>query len=266
MPLDNKFRIIIPSYNCEKWVGRCIWSVVNQNYLKDEYKDRYSAVFIDDNSPDNTFGVVQNLMSECGDHKLNFRFFKRTKNVGALENIVYGISTITFDDDDIIVLLDGDDALYSCDVLTHLNEIYQDPNVLLTYGQYINESHRRPGNNRPLTISTREYRSITDRTNPMFWCTSHLRTFKYKIWKRVQDVDLRDWNGSYFKMSWDMAIMYPLIEMAGNHRIRCVDKVMYLYNDLNPINDFKKDLRQQEYTADYIKRKLRYRMLNNDEL
>jgi glycosyltransferase involved in cell wall biosynthesis len=131
--MENNFKIIIPAYNCEPWIKRCIWSVVNQNYLANEYVDRYKAVFIDDCSTDKTFDIVKNTFHNSGEHKLNFRFFQRTKNVGALENIVYGISTICFNDEDIIVLLDGDDALFSSDVLTYLNEVYQDPKICLTY-------------------------------------------------------------------------------------------------------------------------------------
>ena len=259
----NKFRIVIPSYNCEKWIQRCSHSIIHQDYFIGDGVRNYTAALIDDCSTDNTFENIKNVFQNSGEHKTNLRFFQRTVNVGALENIVYGISSICFDDEDIIVLVDGDDSLFSSDVISYLNEIYQDPNILLTYGQYQNESNGRIGNNKPLNVSTREYRL---QTGPMYWCTSHLRTFKYKIWKRIQDIDLRDWEGKYFAMAWDMAIMYPLIEMAGNDRIHYVDKIMYLYNDLNPINDYKKNLQLQEYTAAFIKKKLRYRMLNNEEI
>jgi glycosyltransferase involved in cell wall biosynthesis len=262
--MKNRFRIIIPAYNCEKYVKRCIWSVVNQKFLHNEYEHNYSAVFIDDCSTDNTFSNVELAIKQSGEHKLNFRFFRRNKNVGALENIVYGINSVCFEDEDIIVLLDGDDALISSDVIDYLDQIYQDPKIWLTYGQYKNESNGKIGNNLPLTIPTREYRCIQN--GSLYWCTSHLRTFKYKIWKRIQDIDLRDSNGKYFVMAWDMAIMYPLIEMSGNERIKYVDKVLYLYNDLNPINDFKKNQQLQILTANFIKRKLRYRMLRDDEV
>jgi len=260
---DNKFRIIIPAYNCENWIRRCMWSIVNQGYFFDAYSERHQSVFIDDCSTDKTFDIVKEYFENIA-QKQRFRFFKRKKNVGALENIVYGISTICFDDEDIIVLIDGDDALYSNDVFEYLNEVYQDPNILLTYGQYVNESNKRLGNNRPLQVPSNEYRLV--KSGPMYWCTSHLRTFKYKLWKRIRDEDFRDWNGNYLKMAWDMAIMLPLIEMAGNERIKYIDKIMYLYNDLNPINDFKKDIRLQEYSAKYVRSKLRYRKLRDDEI
>ena len=34
-------------------------------------------------------------------------------------------------------------------------------------------------------------------------------------------------------------MMFPMAEMAGEKRIKYVDQVQYIYNDLNPINDFK---------------------------
>jgi len=262
--MENKFRIIIPAYNCENWIKRCFWSVVNQNFINNEYGGNYKAVFIDDCSTDNTFKIVEETIRNSGEHKLNFRFFQRNQNVGALENIVYGINSICFNDDDIIVLLDGDDALFANGVISYLDEVYQDPNILLTHGQYQSESNGRIGNNKPLNVSTKEYRGV--KSEPLYWCTSHLRTFKYKLWKRIQDVDLRGPDGKYFAMAWDMAIMYPLIEMAGNNRIKFIEKIMYLYNDTNPLNDFKKNLKLQVETANYIKSKLRYRTLRDDEI
>lgn len=258
--MENRYRIIIPAYNCGKWIRRCIWSVVNQNFLNNEYDGRYQTVFLDDCSNDNTFQVVQNTIQESGEHKLNWRFFRRNNNVGALENIVYGINSICFNDEDIIILLDGDDALFSNDVITYLDSVYQDPKIQMTYGQYQSESNGALGCSRPLEVPSRDYRTMGH------WRTSHLRTFKYKLWKRIQDVDLRDPNGKYFAMAWDMAIIYPLIEMAGNDRIKFIDKIMYLYNDTNPINDFKKNLRLQESTARYIKSKKKYRMMTDDEI
>jgi glycosyltransferase involved in cell wall biosynthesis len=254
----NRFKIVIPVYNAAEWIKRCLWSVMNQNYKN------WELVIIDDASTDNTGNIIEKYLKDSGDNKYRCRYFRRDKNTGALENIVYGISTIAHFHEDIIVLLDGDDCFITHDVLEHLNNVYQDPNIWLTYGQYQNQSNRNLGNNKPLQVPTNIYRYVQN--GPMYWCTSHLRTFKNKIWKRVQDVDLRDVDGNYFAMAWDMAIMYPLIEMSGNQRIKYIDKIMYLYNDLNPINDFKKNLKLQQDSATYIKQKMRYRMLNDAEI
>lgn len=241
------FKLIIPVFNSEKWIGKCIDSVLSQSY------SNWKCVIIDDNSNDKTIEVIKEKLQNC---KLssNFKVMQRISNVGALENIVYGINLICDNDEDVIVLLDGDDWLASNDVLEYLNSIYQDPNIWLTYGQYIRVSSNTLGNNKPL-VNTRNYRAEGD------WYTSHLRTFKYKIWKRIRNEDLKMANGKFYSMAWDLAILYPLIEMSGMNRIKYIDKVLYCYNDDNPINDHKKDVKLQLKLAREIKNKLKYKEL-----
>ena len=78
---------------------------------------------------------------------------------------------------DIIVLLDGDDYLHSNDVLSYLNTLYSTNSELgLTYGQYIDLKDKKLGCNSQL-INSRNYR------HSGLWCTSHLRTFKFKYFR-----------------------------------------------------------------------------------
>jgi glycosyltransferase involved in cell wall biosynthesis len=242
------FKIIIPCYNSEKWIQKSIDSLYNQTYKN------WECIIINDASTDNTLKVIKLYLQTIGDDLNKFRIFERTQNVGALENIVYGINLICDNDEDVIVLLDGDDWLASNDVLEYLNCIYQDPNIWLTYGQYIRVSSNTLGNNKPL-VNTRNYRAEGD------WYTSHLRTFKYKIWKRIRNEDLKMANSKFYSMAWDLAILYPLIEMSGMNRIKYIDKVLYCYNDDNPINDHKKDVKLQLKLAREIKNKLKYKEL-----
>lgn len=250
---NNNFKIIIPVYNSENWIQSCMKSVYNQEY------QNWSAVLINDASTDQTLDKIIHFIKDIPEkeqHKKDkFRVLDRDKNVGALENIVCGINLICEDDEDIIVLLDGDDWLASSDVLTYLNQIYQNE-IWLTYGQYISSTYKTVGMNKNLTMNTNEYRDGKE-----YWCTSHLRTFKYKIWKQIKNEDLRDNNGNYYSMAWDLAIMYPLIEMSGNQRIKFIEKILYVYNDSNPINDGKKNPRLQINLAREIKNKRKYNLL-----
>jgi len=250
--IQNNFKIIIPAYNAAPWIQKCIWSLHNQAYTN------WKSVIIDDASTDQTLEYILSFMKDIPEadnyKRKQYRLLQRNVNVGALENIVYGINLICDNDEDIIVLLDGDDLLAAHDILEYLNEVYQNQNIWLTYGQYIHMSDNKTrGMNKPLTMSTREYRDGKE-----YWCTSHLRTFKYKVWKQLKDADLRMSNGKYYPMAWDLAIMYPLVEMCGNRRIQFINKIMYIYNDTNPISDGKKNPIYQISLAREIKNKPKY--------
>jgi len=246
---QNKFKVVIPVYNAEQWIQKCLGSLFEQSY------QNWEAVIINDNSTDGTLEKIKSFIGEIKDEdclkKKRFRVFDRNMNKGALENIVYGTEIICEDDEDIVVLLDGDDWLASNDVLEHLNNLYQDNNTWLTYGIFQFNSIGRTASDRQI-VNTRIYR-----TSQIF-NTSHLRTYKYKIWKLIEEGDLKDSSGKYYSMAWDLAIMYPLIEMAGPRRIKCANKVMYMYNDQNPLNDHKKNYRLQVLTDQEIRQKPQY--------
>lgn len=89
------------------------------------------------------------------------------------------------------------------------------------------------------------------------WKATHLRTFKYKLWKNIKKEDLKDQNGDYFKMTWDLAIMLPMLEMSGN-RFAMIEDVLYVYNRENPLNDFKVDRSLQVSLEKHIRQKKKY--------
>jgi hypothetical protein len=48
------------------------------------------------------------------------------------------------------------------------------------------------------------------------------------------------YQGKFYQMTWDKAMMIPMIEMAGE-RYKYIPEVLYVYNNSNPINDHKVD-------------------------
>ena len=56
--MDKKISILIPAYNCEEYIERCIKSILNQDY------DNIEIIVINDGSTDNTQGVIDKLKSE----------------------------------------------------------------------------------------------------------------------------------------------------------------------------------------------------------
>ena len=212
--------------------------------MEQTYKE-CDVILINDASTDNSDKVIRKAF-DVGER---IRYINNKENVGALENIVHGINNYA-KDEDVIILIDGDDWLEDEHVLQRIVEEYKNPDIWLTYGQYRNLSAKYRGICAQLT-NTRRYRK-------RHWVTSHLRTFKKHLWDRIKDEDLRDSSGNYYSMAWDLAFMYPMIEMAGIKRIKYIRDILYVYNDENPINDDKKNRQLQIDLGVEIKNKSPY--------
>jgi hypothetical protein len=120
----------------------------------------------------------------------------------------------------------------------------------MTYGNYKSLSGIPSMNN--VVLNTREYRKNG------IWCTSHLRTYKAWLFNKIKRDDFLDQDGNIFKVAGDVAIMYPLIEMCGNRHINFINIVMYIYNDLNDLNEFRVEPDLMASTVSFIKGKKEY--------
>tara|TARA_B100001093_G_scaffold487231_1_gene523307 strand:- start:110 stop:640 length:531 start_codon:yes stop_codon:yes gene_type:complete len=153
------------------------------------------------------------------------------------------------------ILIDGDDYLFTKDALSIIYFTYLKTNCLITYGTYINLGDKVLfGRKYPLkTILNCLYRKDN-------WMASHLKTFRHDLWLKIEDSDLKDHNGSYYSTTWDMAIMFPILEMAGL-RQECISDILYAYNNLNPLCDHNINLKSQQDNEKIIRKKLPYNLI-----
>jgi len=243
--MDNKINIIIPVYNSEKWIGENIDSILNQSY------GNWEAIIINDASTDRTYEIILDKVK--GNEK--FTVINRDENVGSLANLVLGTNTLCTSDDDIILTVDGDDWLYSNTVLEYINNVYNSGNILVTHGSYVHLSDGGIGGWNSQIPTTTTYRMSGH------WCTSHLRTYKYILWKNIREDDFMI-DGEYMKSAGDLAIMYPIVELAGNDRIKFITEPLYVYNDVNPLCDHRVSVELQQSIAGYIRTLPTYRVLD----
>ena len=241
---ENKkyiFNIIVPVFNSERFLEKCLNSIIKQSY-----KD-FRVQVVDDCSTDSSYEVASDI---CANYD-NFHLRKNSRRLGALNNINQMLSiNIKEPSRTIDILLDGDDYLYSGDVLNILYEKYLKTHCLITYGSHLS-SKGVQGKKYPWLIRNFNlYRKY-------FWYASHLRTFRHDLWLSVNPNDLLDKNGQYFQVAWDLAIMFPMLEMAGN-RQEFMKDLLYVYNDQNPISDHKIRRKEQILVAKEIRRKNRY--------
>lgn len=150
---------------------------------------------------------------------------------GAMANLYYAIHQAA--PKKIVVILDGDDWLFDNAVFQTLADVYTDPDVWFSYGSYQHEPGRDRGVGEPLPDDVLKNASI--RSYPK-WVTSHLRTFYAALFHKVKKEDCMI-RGKFFEITYDVAIMMPMIEMASHGHVRYIDRIMYSYNYTNPLSD-----------------------------
>lgn len=244
--------IVVPSYNNIKWHQDNLKSLINQ-----EYKN-FRIIYIDDHSKDDTAVAVQMFLEdqnidflpvnfdirpstgvdeaeknalafkECLEESHFFYLIKNEQRCGAFENLFRAIYSCQ--DDAIIVTVDGDDWLPNNHILSKLNETYANPNVWLTHGKL--KAYPNGSTAWCIPVPSTIVKNNAFRT---YRCPSHLRTFYAGLFKKIKTEDLL-YEEKFFSVTWDMAMMFPMIEMAGE-RHAFMNEVTYIYNMANPISD-----------------------------
>ncbi len=234
------FVILIASYNNEKFVEKNLRSA-----LQDYPEEHYRIIYIDDASTDTTYQKAQAIIADSDKEHL-FTLIHNEVNKGALCNHYETIHNL-IKDEEIVVILDGDDRLASRHVLEYLNKIYLGKDIWMTYGQYREINAKNIGFNKPMPphiIQHNLFRKYQD-------IPSHLRTFYAKLYKKIALDDLM-LNDEFLVMCADMATGIPMIEMARDH-FAFIPDVLYLYNDANPLSDHNKSRKLQIEIDQYVR-------------
>lgn len=224
--MDNHFKIIVPLYNVEKWIKLCLRSIKSQTYKN------FECIIVDDMSDDKSVKIIEQEIKNDSRFKLVINQEKKY----ALKNIHDTLLECKPNKDDIIITVDGDDWLSNKEVLYTLNNIYKSQKCWMTYGSYAEYPSKKRGK-----FAKQIPQTIIDnnsfRTHE--WCSSHLRTFKYHLWKSINKKDLiNPETDKFIKAAWDLAFMFPMLEMSGT-RAHFIDKILYIYNRGNPLNEDK---------------------------
>ncbi len=247
---EKSFVILVPSYNNAVYCEKNLASIVSQNY------QNFRIIYIDDASSDTTLEKVVSFV-EKSPLASRIQILHNEHNKGALENVYHAVHSCR--DEEIVVIVDGDDFLAHENVLSKLNKVYSSSATWLTYGNFLDY----PGyQQKPLICKPFPKRVMFNngfRSHP--FVSSHLRTFYAGLFKLIRREDL-SYKGGFFPMAGDVAIMIPMLEMSGKHT-RFIKEVLYLYNRTNPISDHVKNLGLQSECANYVKNLPKYKRLKS---
>lgn len=167
-----KFSIIIPVYNVEKYIEKCLESIYNQTYSK------YEVIIINDGSPDNSEQLIKKYIK----NKNNFKCYKK-ENGGLSDARNYGLQYVT---GDYIIFVDSDDFLEK-DLLKNINQkLKQKKYDIVRYGLKVVDEE---GNEIKDVISisdenqTKE-KAIKDILQNEFVEPAWLYAYNTKMWKK----------------------------------------------------------------------------------
>lgn len=217
--MENKFILISTVYNKEKWISFNVNSVKQQSYKN------FLAAYAYDVSQDKTIWELYRSISQ--DER--FHIITNEDKDSQISNFMYCYNKLKernlINPDDIIVEVDADDWLLHPFVFDYLNQAYQDPNVWMTYGHYIEYPSGKTGGHFYMHLPD----SNNVRQNPFAY--SHLKTYKAWLFDKIpRDYLIDPRTGKYWKTTADFAMCMPMVEMAGKDRIIRFDQPVYVYN------------------------------------
>ena len=92
-----KFSIVIPVYNVEKYIDKCLTSIINQTY------DNFEVIVVNDGSPDNSQVIIDKYVKK----DKRFKSYEK-KNGGLSDARNYGLEYIS---GDYLLFIDSDDNI-----------------------------------------------------------------------------------------------------------------------------------------------------------
>jgi glycosyltransferase involved in cell wall biosynthesis len=190
--VNRPFAIVIVGANNGASVEKTIASIYSQNY------ENYRVIYIDDASDDGSFDVARDLIY-ANDKLAQVTLVHNDQRLGVLANVSRAVKTCR--EEEIVVVLQGEDWLAHEWVLQRLNAYYADPDLWLAYGQAMDFPTYQ------LTPS-QDFKDHKFRLQPSIG--SHLKSFYAGLFQRIRESDFV-YAGTYLPACSDLAYMIPML-------------------------------------------------------
>ena len=239
MPASKEYRsygdqrrivVISPFWNAEDYIAKNILSVASQDY------DNYIHILIDDASTDSSRRIAEETIESLSTDSTVL--FANEENQGCVRNQLEVIKRKYARENDIVILLDGDDWLVNNNTIFHYyNDLYNQ-GYEFTYGSMWSIVDNIPLIAQEYPKQVKEDKSY--RQHHFNWKIpyTHLRTCLGKYMLELKDETFIV-DGKWMKSGADNPMFYELIEKVNPDKIYCNREIVCMYNDANPLNDYK---------------------------
>lgn len=127
--------IIVPVYKVEKYIERCLMSIIGQTYDHSEIE----CILVDDFSPDRSIDHARRLIDKEDSGGISFIIFSHDENKGLSEARNTGIK---YAKGKYIMFVDSDDYVTDDCIERHMQEVEKHPNVDVVLANFY---HDKPG-------------------------------------------------------------------------------------------------------------------------
>jgi FkbM family methyltransferase len=239
MPAQKEFRsfgeqrriiVISPFWNAESYIEKHIRSVAAQDY------DNYLHILINDASTDKSRQIAEQTIKDV--HTSSIILINKEQNNGAIRNQLSAVEEFV-DENDIVMLLDGDDWLLNNNTIFHYyNDLYNQ-GYEFTYGSMWSLIDNIPLIAQEFPVEVKKTK--TYRSHHFNWKIpyTHLRTCLGKHFDDLNTEIFKLDGGEWMKSGADNPLFYELIERVEPDKIYCNREIVCVYNDENPLNDYK---------------------------
>ena len=209
----NKLYILVPIYNFELFLDKCIKSILNQTY------NNWYCILFDDGSTDNSSVICKMYLYI---YKNKFKYIKLdNNNNGGGYSKWFGIQEIKkiCKPEDIMIIIDGDDYLINNNAFSIINKKYIDTKCFGTFGSYIGKFEEMQNKVNMNTYSRKN------------WFYSSPRSCKCFLLDNFIINDFKYMNKEWLKKATDVAFFCNVIEWSGINNIQYIKDILYRYRE-----------------------------------
>ena len=214
-----KLSIIIPLYNCEKFIEKCINSIITQ-----ETNLNYEIIIINDGSTDESLEKVENI--KRSNSKKNIKIYSQ-KNLGVSSARNYGIS---LSKGKYVTFIDSDDFLEKS-YLEFLNNIIENNNYeLINFGFFsdVMDKNQKIISSDIINYKEKKYNSSNEIKKDLVALND--ATMLYNIWNKIYLKEIIEKNHILFdNMYFGEDIIFNREYLAYTNKFYNSDKCFYHY-------------------------------------